>query len=230
MKSQHHRIQTLCCGTLVLLVLLGLTAPVQSQEQAPFRIARLRYGGGGDWYSNPSSLPNLMRFLEQETGLKTAAEEKVVSLTDPDLWDYPYVYLTGHGSIRFTQSEANRLREYLQRGGFLHADDNFGLDEFFRPEIRKVFPDAELVELPFDHEIYRMYYKFPEGLPKIHEHHGGPPHGYGIFLDGRLVLFYSFNTDLGDGWEDPEVHNDPEDKRRQALQMGVNIILYALTH
>lgn len=220
----------LCCTFLSVAALTAVVCFASPDDQPAFRIARLRYGGGGDWYSDPSSLPNLMRFLHEETGLKTATEEKVVSLTDPDLWDYPYLYLTGHGSIRFTETEARRLREYLQRGGFLHADDNFGLDEYLRPELRKIFPDSELVEIPFDHEIYRIYYKFPDGLPKIHEHHGGAAQGYGIFLDGRLVLFYSYNTDLGDGWEDPEVHDNPEEKRLAALQMGVNIILYALTH
>jgi len=149
---------------------------------------------------------------------------------DQDLWNYPYLYLTGHGSIRFTEAESKRLKEYLERGGFLHADDNFGLDEYFRPEIKRIFPESDLVEIPFDHDIYNIYYDFPEGLPKIHEHHGGPPKGYGLYIDGRLAVFYSYNTDLGDGWEDPEVHNDPEEKRESALRMGVNIILYALTH
>lgn len=200
------------------------------EEATQFSIARLRYGGGGDWYSNPSSLPNLMRYLNEQTGIPVSTEEKVVSLTDPDLWNYPYLYLTGHGLVRFSEMAAERLREYLKRGGFLHADDNYGLDEYFRPAIRRIFPQTDWVEIPFEHDIYHCLYEFPNGLPKIHEHHGGPPVGLGIFVEGRLVIFYSYNTDLGDGWEDPEVHNDPPEKREQALQMGANIILYALTH
>jgi len=138
--------------------------------------------------------------------------------------------MTGHGNIKFSREEVHKLRDFLTSGGFLHADDNYGMDESLRREFKKVFPKKEWVELPHDHEIFHNYFGFENGLPKIHEHHGGPPHGYGIFLEGRLVLFYSYNTDLGDGWEDQEVHNDPAEKRQSALQMGVNVILYALTH
>lgn len=216
--------------SIILLLLFCFPGHSQSAEKPDFRIARLRYGGGGDWYSNPSSLPNLMRYIEEKTAIPTAREEKTVSLTDPDLWDYPFLYLTGHGMIRFSEMEKQRLREFFQRGGFLHADDNFGLDEYFRPQIKEMFPEGELVELPFDHDIYHIFYEFPDGLPKIHEHHGGPPEGLGLFLNGRLVMFYSYNTDLGDGWEDPEVHGNPEEVREKALQMGTNIVLYALSH
>jgi hypothetical protein len=149
---------------------------------------------------------------------------------DENLFAFPFVYMTGHGKVRFSDEEAARLRHYLVSGGFLWADDNYGMDEHFRREIRKVFPDAELVEVPFDHGIYHIVYDFPAGLPKIHEHHGGPPHGYGIFHDGRLVVFYSYNTDIGDGLEDPEVHRDPPEKRQAAMRMAINIVTHALTH
>jgi hypothetical protein len=195
-----------------------------------FRIARLKYRGGGDWYSDPTSLPNLLRRVEQVLGVKSAREEARVSIMDETLFTYPFVYMTGHGKIKFSDEEAARLRHLLVSGGFLWADDNYGMDEHFRREIRKVFPDEELVELPFGHKIYHMIYDFPGGLPKIHEHHGGPPHGYGIIHEGRLVVFYSYNTDIGDGLEGPEVHRDPPEKREAAMQMAVNIVAYALTH
>ena len=192
-------------------------------------IARVIYEGGGDWYSNPSSLPNLLAEIHRFTGLEVDEEEVQISLKSPDLFNYPYLYLNGHGNIKFDGEEVKTLRKYLEEGGFLHADDNYGMDESFRREMKKVFPDAEFVELPFDFPIYHSLFDFPRGLPKIHEHDGGPPQGLGIFSKGRLVVFYSLNTVLGDGWEDHEVHKDPEEIRTQALKMGVNIFLYALT-
>lgn len=195
----------------------------------PLTIARLEYDPG-DWYGNPSSLPNLLAFVGRTLGLDVAGEEAVVRATDPDLDRYPLLYLTGHGEIRLTDAEVAALRAYLTSGGFLHADDNFGIDATLRREIRRIFPDEPLVELPVDHPIYHAAFDFPEGLPKVHEHAGGPPHGYGVFHDGRLVVFYSFNTDLGDGWEDPGVHGDPEAVRQAALRMGANVFVYATTH
>jgi hypothetical protein len=211
---------------LLCLLLLG---PAVLRAGETFTIARVIYDGGGDWYSDPSSLPNLLRATRERTGAPVAEREARVRITSKDLYNYPYLYLTGHGNIRFTEEEVRRLREYLTGGGFLHADDNYGMDESFRREMGRVFPDAELVELPFDHPIYHVWYDFPEGLPKIHEHHCGPPQGLGIFSGGRLVVFYSFNTDLGDGWEDPEVHGDPPERREAALRMGINIFLHAMT-
>jgi hypothetical protein len=195
-----------------------------------FRIARLKYRGGGDWYSDPTSLPNLMQRVEEVLGIKAASEEARVSIMDESLFTHPFIYMTGHGKVRFSDEEAARLRHYLVSGGFLWADDNYGMDEYLRRELRKVFPDEELVELPFDHEVYHIIYDFPRGLPKIHEHHGGPPHGYGIIYDGRLVVFYSFNTDVGDGLENSEVHKDPPEKREAAMRMAINIVAYAQTH
>jgi len=195
-----------------------------------FTIARIKYGGGGDWYSNPSSLPNLLKGLRERTTLDVADQEARVSILDDQLFNYPYAYMNGHGNIKFTEQEVDRLRFYLTHGGFLHADDNYGMDESFRREMKRVFPEKEMVELPFSHPIYHAFYDFPNGLPKVHEHDGKPPQGFGIFHEGRLVVFYTYECDLGDGWEDPEVHNDPPAIREAALQMGINIVIYALTH
>lgn len=191
-------------------------------------IARLQYDGGGDWYANPSSLPNLLGALRDRTGLPVAAREVNVRPLDPSLPDHPYLYMTGHGNVAFTPAERQALRRYLLGGGFLHADDNYGLDESFRREMAEIFPDAELVEIPPDHPVFRVFYSMPEGLPKIHEHDGDPPQALGIFQGGRMVVFYSFESDLGDGWEDEGVHDDPPEIREQALRMGVNLFLYAL--
>jgi hypothetical protein len=211
-------------------VLLGLSLAASAPAE-PFVIGKVKYGGGGDWYANPSSLRNLLAEVNARTTIGAAPQERVVTLMDDDLADYPFLFITGHGNLRFTDEEARRLREYLLTGGFLHVDDNYGIDPAFRREVRRVFPNRPLEELPFSHPLYRCFYEFPRGLPKIHEHAGGPPHGYGIRDDaGRVVLFYSFNTDLSDGWESPEVHNDPPEVREAALKMGLNIVVYALTH
>jgi len=211
---------------LIVVALVGVAAGSACSEEL---IGRLEYSGGGDWYANPTSLPNLLAFTREHTNLDLPQREVNVKPGSRDLPSFSYVHATGHGRISFTAEEARNLREYLLGGGFLHVDDNYGIDESFRGEIRKVFPDRELVELPFDHPIYHCLFDFPGGLPKIHEHDGGPPHGYGIIHEGRVVLFYSLNTDLGDGWESPDVHNDPEEIRRQALRMGTNILVYALS-
>ncbi|MEO0123311.1 MAG: DUF4159 domain-containing protein [candidate division WOR-3 bacterium] len=198
-------------------------------NQYDFTIARLKYGGGGDWYCDPSSLPNLLKAITERTNIRAAPKEVVIELTNPDLYKYPYLYITGHGNVKFTDEEIKILRNYLINGGFLHADDCYGMDSSFRKEMARVFPDSPLIELPFDHPIYHSFYDFPNGLPKIHEHDNKPPQGFGIFYNNRLVVFYSYETDLGDGWEDPDVHNDPPEKREQALKMGINIVVYALT-
>jgi hypothetical protein len=196
--------------------------------RSPLTIARLHYDGGGDWYANPSSLPNLLAAVRERTGLDVAPRERVVRLTDADLWDLPYLYMTGHGNVAFSDAERALLRRYLAQGGFLHADDNYGMDQAFRREISLVFPDHPLVEVPIDHPVYHLVYEFPDGLPKIHEHDGKPAQGFGVFLDGRLVVYYSYQTDLGDGWEDPDVHRDPPELREAALRMGVNLFAYAV--
>jgi len=192
-------------------------------------VARLQYEGD-DWYANPSSLPNLIRAIRARTTLAVEPNEVRLTLLDERLWDHPFLHLTGHGQIRFSPREVERLREYLQRGGFLHADDNYGLDEHFRREIARVFPDRPLQDVPLDHPIYRIVYPFPQGIPKIHEHDAKPPRGLGIFIDDRLVVFYSHESDLGNGWEDIGTYpEDPPALHEQALRMGVNLFVYAVT-
>ena len=198
--------------------------------QYDFTIARLKYSGGGDWYSDPSSLPNLLEAINERTTIRAAPREENVEITDPKLFQYPYLYMTGHGKVRFSDEDIKILRKYFAAGGFLHADDNYGMDSTFRREIEKVFPDSPLIELPFDHDIYHSFYEFPNGLPKIHEHDSESPQGFGIFYDDQLVVFYTYESDLGDGWEDPDVHNDPPEKREDAIRMGINTIVYSLTH
>jgi hypothetical protein len=197
--------------------------------QIPLKIAKLKYNGGGDWYANKTALPNLIKFCNQELGMNISPEEDVVEVGSRDLFLYPYIYMTGHGNVVFSNEEAANLRKYLTGGGFLHIDDNYGLDKFIRLELKKVFPELELVELPFNHQVYHQKYNFPNGLPKIHEHDGKPAQGFGLIYEGRLVVFYSYECDLGNGWEDQRIHNDPEEKRQQALKMGANLISYSFT-
>jgi len=197
-----------------------------SNGQTSVKIALLKYNGGGDWYANPTSLPNLIKFCNKELGTNIHPEPATVEVGSADLFNYPFVHMTGHGNVFFNPQEVQNLRNYLIAGGFLHIDDNYGLNEFIRREMKKVFPETDFVELPFSHPIYHQKFQFPKGLPKIHEHDGKPPQGFGIFYQGRLVCFYSYETDLGDGWEDTDVHNDPEEKHIEALKMGANIIQY----
>jgi hypothetical protein len=206
--------------------------PVVAQDEPAVRIARVKYQGGGDWYSDEKSLAELLAFARQHTLLDVGAQEDVVELTSDKLFSYPYLYLTGHGSVTFSPSEADRLRRYLLRGGFLHIDDNYGLEQHIRPELKKVFPEKQLVEVPFDHPVYHVRYDLPNGLPAIHEHDPDEaPKGYGLFDDaGRMMVFFSVESDLGDGWEPPSVHDNPPEKRRAALRMGVNLLTYAMTH
>lgn len=208
---------------------LGVLLLGAAQSHTPLAIGRLQYDGGGDWYANPSSLPNLLTEIDRRTTIRVEERERVVRLTDPELWDLPYLYMTGHGNVRFSAEEVRTLRLYLESGGFLHADDNYGMDESFRREISRVFPDRELADVPLDHPVYRAVYAFPQGLPKIHEHDGLPARGLGIFVDGRLAVFYSYQSDLGDGWEDPDVHRDPAGLREASIRMGVNLFVYAVT-
>jgi len=210
--------------------LLFGTPPVVAQDESAIRIARVQYQGGGDWYSDEQSLVELLAFARQHTLLDVGQQEETVKLTSDKIFSYPYLYLTGHGNVTFSPSEADRLRRYLLQGGFLHIDDNYGLDEYIRGELKKVFPEKKLVELPFDHPIYHTRYDFPDGPPKIHEHDGERPQGYGILDDnGRVMVYYTYETDLGDGWEPPSVHNNSPEKRKAALRMGVNILTYAMT-
>lgn len=206
---------------LILFMFYGMSLPAQN-----YQIALLKYGGGGDWYSNPTALPNLVEFVNRELGTNISDNIATVEVGSQSIFNYPYLYMTGHGNVVFTPQEAQNLRNYLIGGGFLHVDDNYGLDRFFRREIVKVFPNHELLELPHSYPIYHQSFSFPEGLPKIHEHDGKPPQGFGIIYEGRLVLFYSYESDLGNGWEDQIVHGNPEEVRLKALRMGANILQY----
>ena len=207
-------------------VILLVTNIIIGQE---FSIARVNYGGGGDWYCDPSSIPNILSYLTKNTSIKAAHDEYRIKLTKKELRGHPYLYLTGHGNIRFTDEEIIELREYLMGGGFLHTDDNYGLNTSFRREMKRVFPDRDFIELPHNHAVFHSYFDMPNGLPKIHEHDGKPPQLFALYNEDRIMVIYSFESDLGDGWEDEEVHNDPPELRTAALQMGVNIIYFALT-
>ncbi|RAV97950.1 DUF4159 domain-containing protein [Pseudochryseolinea flava] len=214
----------------ILLFLLLVVNTTVGLGQIPIKIAKLKYGGGGDWYANKTALPNLIAFCNRELNTTLAPEEDVVEVGSRDIFLYPYIYMTGHGNVVFSDADAANLRKYLVGGGFLHIDDNYGLDKFVRIEMKKVFPEVEFVDIPFDHPVYHQKFDFPRGIPKIHEHDAKPAQGLGLFYEGRLVVFYSFETDLGNGWEDQRVHNDPEEKRQQALRMGANLIAYCFTH
>lgn len=214
------------CRILFLSLLMLCQMAV---AQSSFKIAKLKYGGGGDWYANKTSLPNLIKFCNTQLKMNIYPEEDIVEVGSADIFQYPFVHMTGHGNVIFTESEARNLRNYLVAGGFLHIDDNYGLDKFIRREMKKVFPELSFVELPFDHPVYQQKFKFPNGLPKVHLHDEKPPQGFGLIYQGRLVCFYSYECDLGNGWEDQSVYNDPEELRQQALQMGANLLNYATT-
>ncbi|WP_348800084.1 DUF4159 domain-containing protein [Flavobacterium adhaerens] len=189
-------------------------------------IALLKYNGGGDWYVNPTSLPNLIKFCNANINTQLKPKPRTVTPNSPDLLSYPFVHMTGHGNVVFSDADVTNLRSYLEAGGFLHIDDNYGMDLYIRKEIKKIFPNNELIEIPANHPLFQKPYAFPNGLPKIHEHDGKRPQAFGIFIENKLVLLYTYESDLGDGWEDPEVHNDPLEVREKALKMGANIINY----
>jgi len=203
--------------------------PIKAQKNT-YKIARLKYNGGGDWYANKTAIPNLIRFCNQQLQMNIAPTEEVVEVGSVEIFNYPFIHMTGHGNVIFNEAEVQNLRTYLISGGFLHIDDNYGMDEYVRREMKKVFPELNFIELPYSHEIYNQKFQFSGGLPKIHEHDGKAPQGFGLIYEGRLVCFYSYETDLSDGWEDPSVHNDSEVVRQSALQMGANIITFAFTN
>ncbi|WP_159800436.1 DUF4159 domain-containing protein [Flavobacterium sp. MK4S-17] len=210
---------------IICLFLLSLPAFIIAQE-----IAVLKYSGGGDWYGNPTSLPNLAKFCNANINTKISPRIATVEAGSADLFSYPFIHMTGHGNVVFNDNDVANLRNYLNGGGFLHIDDNYGMDKFIRKEIKKIFPDKELLAVPSSHEIFKGPFSFPQGLPKIHEHDNKAPQAWGIFAEGRLVLLYTLETDLGDGWEDQEVHNDPREVREKALKMGANIVHYAFNN
>ena len=217
---------------LVLTLLVGLREVHSQQVSATsaLKIARLKYSGGGDWYNDPSAEVNLLAFVRQHVGIDVEERYEFVDIASENFFSYPIVFLTGHGNIVLTETEVRRLRTYLENGGFLFADDDYGMDKTFRREMRKVFPGNQMVELPFTHGIYHSQFAFPGGPPKIHEHDGKPAQGFGLFHNGRLVVYYTYETNPSDGWADPDVHNDPEPKRQDALRFGTNIVVWALTH
>ncbi len=220
------------CTALSLMLLLGvLVSSFAPTENAPaVKLALLKYNGGGDWYSNPTALPNLAKFCNKELHTNIDPNYETIEVGSAEIFNHAYVHMTGHGNVVFSAAEAENLRLYLLSGGFLHIDDNYGMDPFVRVAMKQVFPDVEWVELPFTHEIYHKEYDFKTGIPKIHKHDGKPAQGFGLLWEGRVVCYYSYETDLGDGWEDQEVHNDTEEMRTQALRMGANIVQYAFEH
>ncbi len=211
----------------ILLIIIIFASIYTNAQVSSFKIALLKYGGGGDWYANPTSITNLIKFCNTNLNTNIEADYATVDVGSPEIFNYPFLDMTGHGNVIFSSQEAENLRNYLISGGFLHVSDNYGLDKYIRREMKKVFPELDFIELPFSHPIYHQKYNFANGLPKIHEHDGLPAQGFGIIYKGRLVVFYDYQCDLGDGWEDEQVHHDPEAKRLQALQMGANIISYA---
>jgi len=212
----------LACIFIIASTLLGTA-------QQSLKIGLLKYKGGGDWYANPTSLPNLIKFCNQNLKTKLQLSDATVEVGSEEIFEFPFVHMTGHGNVIFSGEDAANLRKYLISGGFLHIDDNYGMDPFVRREMKKVFPELEFVELPFSHPIYNQKYKFNEGLPKIHEHDLKRPQGFGLIFEGRLVCYYTFECDLGDGWEDTEVHHDSEEKHIEALKMGANIVSYCFS-
>jgi len=208
---------------VVVLISNGAWIPIPPT----IKLALLKYNGGGDWYANPTALPNLAVFCNKEIKTNLDDDYATIEAGSAELFNYPFIHMTGHGNVVFNDLEAENLRNYLMAGGFLHIDDNYGMDPYVRPAMKKVFPELSFIELPFEHEVYHQKFEFKTGLPKIHEHDKKPPQGFGLFWEGRLVCFYSFECDLGDGWEDQDVHKDPEENRIKALKMGANLVQYA---
>ena len=213
-------------------ILLLITVVIASSFQTDYsiKIAKLKYDGGGDWYGNRTALPNLAKYCNENLKTSINPQDEVVEAGSAEIFNYPYVYMTGHGNVLFNAKDAANMRKYLLAGGFLHIDDNYGLDKYIRPEMKKIFPELDFVELPFNHPIYNQQYNFPKGLPKIHEHDGKPAQGFGLIYKGRLVCFYDYECDLGNGWEDAGIYDDSQEKRTQALQMGANILQYCFSN
>ena len=217
-------------SVLLLMSATMVVAEAQARIESQFRIARLKYAGGGDWYNDPSEEVNLLKFMQQNTNIEVDPRYEFVDLSSEKLFTYPFLFVTGHGNMVFSDQEVQRLRMYLMNGGFLYADDDYGMDKPFRREMKKVFPDLDFVELPFSYGLYNCQFRFPNGVPKTHEHDGKPAQGFGIFYKNRLVVYYTYESNPSDGWADPEIHKDPETVRQEALRFGTNIVVWALTH
>ena len=214
---------------LSIFIIWGNLFLTDAQNETGFQIARLKYSGGGDWYNDPSAEVNLLKFVQANTNIKVNAEYKFVDIASDEIFSYPFLFLTGHGNIVFSSDESKRLRTYLENGGFLYIDDDYGLDKAIRREIKKIFPEKDFLKLPFSNKIFNIFYKFDNGTPKTHEHDKNPPQSFGIFIGERLAVLYTFESNPSDGWTDPEVHNDPQNKREEALKFGTNIIIYTLS-
>ncbi len=214
---------------LIFTAILCAAASVCAQSRGAFQIARLQYDGGGDWYNGQTEEPNLLNFVKDHTNVNVKAEYTSVDINSDEIFSYPFLFLTGHGNLILTDDQAARLRKYCESGGFLYVDDDYGLDKYFRRAVKKIFPDKELTELPFDYGMYHDFYEFPKGVPKTHEHNGKPPQGFGIFINGRLAVYYTYESNPSDGWDDPDVHGDPPAKREEALKFGTNMVIWALS-
>lgn len=214
----------------IVYILILLPLIISAQDNSGFQIARLKYSGGSDWYNDPSAEINLLKFVAEKTNIDTNPQYTFVDMNSDDIFDYPFLFLTGHGNIVFSESDAERLKKYIERGGFLYVDDDYGLDKAFRREIKKVFPDNDLVELPFNYGLYNCLYKFQYGPPKTHEHDNKPPQGFGIFINGRLGVYYTYESNPSDGWTDADVHNDSFETREEALKFGANLVVWVLSN
>jgi len=215
---------------ITIILWLLFSATFFAQNENAFQIARLKYNGGGDWYNDPSAEVNLLRFISQNTNLRVKAEYKFVDISSEEIFSYPFLFMTGHGNVVFSKDNAARLRKYFENGGFLYIDDDYGLNKAIRREMKKVFPEKDFIELPFSHGIYNIMYDFSSGPPKTHKHDENPPQGFGIFVDRRLAVYYTYESNPSDGWADPDVHKDPQNKREEALKFGTNIVLWALSN
>jgi len=215
---------------ITIILWLLFSATFFAQNENAFQIARLKYNGGGDWYNDPSAEVNLLRFISQNTNLRVKAEYKFVDISSEEIFSYPFLFMTGHGNVVFSKDDVARLRKYLENGGFLYIDDDYGLNKAIRREMKKVFPERDFVELPFSHGIYNLMYDFSSGPPKTHKHDENPPQGFGIFVDKRLAVYYTYESNPSDGWADPDVHKDPQNKREEALKFGTNIVLWPLSN
>jgi len=215
---------------LTLMFIFSFCAFTFPQEEGAFQIARLKYDGGSDWYNGQTEEPNLLDFVKAHTNIKVKDDYTFVDINSDAIFSYPFLFMTGHGTVRFTDEQAARLRKYCEAGGFLYVDDDYGLDKSFRREIKKVFPDKNLVELPYDYGMYHDFYDFPHGVPKTHEHDGLPAQGFGIFINGRLAVYYTYQSNPSDGWDDPDVHGDPPAKRLEALKFGTDMVIWALSN